>query len=373
MPYLPLLLAALAALFFSPPATAVAASDPGEFFISATLPLDAAKRASLRELVARDAEAAALFAELDAAVSQLRDREPQPLRVIHYEGLVNTDPRRIATVARLREMSDVALLVHHWQAAEDPRVAATLRRFIVAWAATYEPDGNDVNENKLHPLFVAYDGLRDTFSAAERERIDAWIGRLAAFHLEAVRTSRHLTNRYTKHIRLVAIFARILERDEWRELAVAGLKRFVTESLRPDGTSLDLERRDTLTYHASSLRPVIELAVITGPGGLALYEWESPKGGSIKKSVAYLVPYADGSKTREEWRNSVVDLDRRRAAEGLPHYQPGQLYDPRHARDVLEEASFFDPSLVPLVLRLRESRASRFASWTMVLNAAARP
>jgi endo-1,4-beta-xylanase len=366
-----LLVAAFVALVSPSFASAAEKHDPGEFSIRSTPPLDAPKRERLRELVARDPEAAALFAEIDSAARALQDRQPRPLRVLHYEGLVNTDPRRVATVASLREMDDVALLLHHWQASADPLSAAALRRFILAWGEAYEPTGNDVNENKLHPLFVAYDALRDTFPAPERERLDAWIARLGALHFQAVRESRHLTNRYTKHIRLVAILGRILDREEWRQTAEAGLKRFVAESLRADGTSLDLERRDTLTYHASALRPVIELAVIAGPRGRALYEWESPKGGSIRKSVNYLVPYADGSKTREEWRNSRVDLDRRRAAEGLAAYQPGRLYDPKNALRVLEEASFFDPSLLPLVLRLHGRPAARFAGWTMVLNAAA--
>ncbi len=365
---------ALALLPATARADAAEGSDnPGDFTIATTPPLDAAQRARLRELIATDAEAAALARSLRAEVEPLLDRQPRPLRVIHYEGIVHTDRRRIATVAQLREMSDVALVLRHWQATEDTRAADYLRRFTLAWASTYVPTGNDVNENKFYPLLVAYEALRPGFEPADRERVDAWITAMAELHAKEVANSRRFNNRYAKHVRLLALFGRILDREDWSAAAGEGLRRFVVHSLRPDGTSLDLERRDSLTYHTSALRPIIELALIAGDKGPELYAWVSPAGGSIKKSVDYVVPFASGEKTREEWRNTTVELDRRRAAAGLEEYRPGRLYEPRSALPLLEEASVFDPSLLPLVLKLHGSSATRFASWTMLVNAALSP
>ncbi len=268
-------------------------------------------------------------------------------------------------------MSDAAILFQYWQASGDPRAADTLRRLITAWASTYKPTGNDVNENKLYPLFTSYEGLRPTFDPAARTQIDDWIGMIGEKHADAIRQSSARTNRFTKSVRLVALFGRTLGRKDWTELATGGLKDFVTHSLRPDGTSLDLERRDTLTYHSSALRPMIDLAIVSGKEGADLYTWESPDGASLEKSVDYVVPYADGSKTRREWENTTVALDRERAAAGLEEYRPGRLYEPKDALRLVEEASYFDPGLMPLALALRESKAARFASWTMVVNAAA--
>ncbi len=365
-------LAAVACLIPLPMATAAATDDPGELSLRPTLPLNEEQRNRLRQIVSTDPEATAIFSSLKKEAASKLDLSPNPIPVLHYEGLLNTESRRIATVASLREMDDCALLLHYWQATGDPAAAATLCRFITSWAEIYQPTGNDVNENKLYPLFTAYEALRPTFPPETKAVIDSWVERLGDLHVKQVKTSTHLTNRYTKHIRLVAMFGRILERAEWQQAAVAGFKRFVTESLRPDGTSLDLERRDTLTYHTSALRPLIELAVIGGDEGAALYTWESPSGSSLKKSVDYVVPFAEGTKTREEWRNTTLDLDRRRAAAGIEAYRQGRLYETKDALPMLEEASFFDASLVPLVRKLHESRASRFGSWTMVVNAAAR-
>lgn len=79
-----------------------------------------------------------------------------------------------------------------------------------------------------------------------------------------------------------------------------------------------------------------------------------------------------GEKTREEWTNSKVDLDRRRAEAGLEHYRRGRLYDPKDALGVMQEASYFDPDLKRVVQHLIASDAKRFPTWQMLVNEAAR-
>lgn len=347
-------------------------AEVGEFSIPAVNPLQPAQLEALRELAEEDPEAEALTQQVEAEARPLLDAEPQPLEVIHYEGLVNTDPRRIATVEKLRQMGDVARLVRYWQVTGDERAAETLRGLIVAWSETYRLTGNDVNENKFYPLLVAYHALRDGFAEDERQAVDAWVTDLGQLHAKAVEESKHFTNRYSKHVRLTAISGMVLGREAWIESAHEGIRRFVTESLHDDGSSYDLEHRDTLTYHCSALRPPIELAMLAGEQGAALYRWESPEGGSLKKSVDYVVPYALGEKTHEEWVNTRVDLDRRRAEAGLEKYRPGRLFEPESATELMEEASYFDPSLMEVVRRLTDSDADRFPTWQTLINEAAR-
>ena len=351
---------------------ASAGGATGEFTIPSVNPLRPVQLEALRRLATSDDEAKAIAATAAAEAAPLLDATPRPLEVIHYEGLVNTDPRRVATVEKLRETAGVARLTRYWQVSGDRRAAAVLRRFVIAWARTYRPDGNDVNENKLYPLLVAYHGLRNDLPPADRALVDAWVQNLGELHAAAVRDSTHFTNRYAKHVRLAAICGMILGRDEWVATAHEGARRFVTESLYADGSSLDLKRRDTLTYHASALRPVVELAMLSGNDGGTLYTWESPRGGSIKRSVDLVVPYAMGEKTRKEWTKSEVGLDRRRAEAGLEKYQPGGTYDPKNALELMEEASYFDPALMRVVRHLIGGKAERFPTWQTLVNEAAR-
>lgn len=359
-------------VIFLPAFPRSACAEVGEFSIPAVSPLRPVELKRLRELVRDDAEAKELAAEIRRQAIPLLGVEPRSLPVIHYEGLVNTDPKRIATVKRLNQMAEVAWLVRYWQAFGDAKAAATLRRLILAWADRYQPTGNDVNENKFYPLLVAYEALRENVSGDDRQRVDPWVRRLGELHENAVKKSDHLTNRYSKSLRLLAIAGRILDRPDWVEAAHEGVKRFVRGSLHADGTSRDLKHRDSLTYHGSALRPPMELAILAGEGGRKLYAWTSANGGSLKKSVDFMVPYALGEKTRREWANTKVGLDRRRAEAGLEKYRPGRLYEPKDSLKVMELASYFDPSLLRVVRHLTDSEAKRFPTWQTLINEAAR-
>lgn len=348
--------------------------EMGELTIRDVAPLDAAQRLSMRQLVATEPAARRHLKEVEQVIAErkLLDAGPQPLAEIHYEGLLNTDPRRQSDVCRLREMDDVAVLVRHWQLTGEEATAAALRRFLEAWAATYIPTGNDVNENKLYPLFVAYHGLRESFPADSSEKVDAWIARLADLHLASAESSRVLSNRFTKRLRLLAVFSRILGRPDLQIVADEGTTRFVTGGLYPDGSSFDLKARDSLTYHCSALEPLLDMARLRGEEGIALYSRTSQSGASIRASVDFVMPYARGDDVREEWKQTTVELDRRRAASGIEKYRPGRLFEPREAQTLSELASFFDPKLILMVAKLLSLEDPSFATWILLENEAIR-
>ncbi len=345
-----------------------AAERVGEFSIRRTVLLTADQRLTLRKLVDTNAAAAGLLTELRREVEPILRTPPTPLESIDYEGLVNTDPRRIATVEKLRQMEDVSIVMQYWQATDDPAAAAWLRQVIAAWAKNYVPNGNDVNENKFYPLLVAYGSLRESFESPDQDRIDQWLQTIARLHHDVVVRADDPTNRYTKSVRLLAVTGRILDQPEWVDFAARGVQSYVSKGLRPDGTSLDLERRDSLTYHASGLRPMVEMAMMFPDQDL--YRWQSPDGSSIEKSVNYLIPFVDGSQTHREWVDTKVGLDRRRAAAGLEAYRTGRLYDPADALPLLREAAIFDPALMNLVRQVGGGAAGEYEDWTSVVNAA---
>jgi hypothetical protein len=347
------------------------AAPVGEVEIRSVFPLTPPQLERLAALTHKDAEAAELLRALEREGLSLLRRTPSPLKVIHYEGLVHTDPRRIEAVKHLEDMDDLACLLEWWQATADPRALQQGLRYIRDWSGAYQPTGNDVNENKLQPIIVAAISWRGHIPEEEWPSLAAWLQKMGDLHLAALKTDHDkLTNRFTKRLHLVATIGMALGQQEWLNDVRAAYRDFVAGGLFADGSSEDLRRRDTLTYHCSMLRPLLDLAQLLNDP--ALYKWESPTGSSVKKSVDYVIPYADGSKQRQEWLNTTVELDRKRAAAGLEEYRPGRLFDPAFALPMLEQASFFDDSLLPLVIKLSATQRQRFPTWRSVLNAAAR-
>ncbi|MEM6855143.1 MAG: alginate lyase family protein, partial [Planctomycetota bacterium] len=322
------------------------AAGVGEFEIPQTVLLDGAQLDRLAALIATDPEAKAIADRVVAEAQPALARGPEPLAVIHYEGLVNTDPRRVETVASLNQMGDIARLLRAWQVSQDAKIADHLRALILAWTQAYEITGNDVNENKFSPLLMAYASLRESFASEDRAQVDGWVQELGSLHAARVAAVGGVSNRYGKHLRITALCAAVLDHPAWRDAAVDGARRMIAHGLRPDGSSHDLEERDSLGYHGSAVRSLIAMSLLIprADDEPTLYDWVAPSGASIRKSVDFVLPYASGEKTREEWRNTKVELDRQRAAAGIAEYQPGRRYEPRQALPLMEAASLYDPT-----------------------------
>ena len=166
-----------------------------------------------------------------------------------------------------------------------------------------------------------------------------------------------------------------LNEPKFTDYAANEVKTYVENSLRPDGTSFDLEERDALSYHVSGLTPFLVLARELAPSGENLYDYQAPNGASLKKSVEFVAPYARGEREYPQWRNSKVELDRKRAAEGLAEYQPGVLWQPEDGLKMFEQATYFDAQWLPLVRKIAQptDKDARFATWNMVLLSAMAP
>ncbi len=339
--------------------------------IRQVVPVSPTQRQNIQKMPATDPALSLLRRDADAYL----DAKPIPLGEIFYQGQLDTHPRRVETEKSLADMDKLAALSEAYAATGDARYAAKAREFVLAWVKTYYPNGNSINENKLEPVFLAYDLLRDTFSAEEKERVESWIGRIARRQIETngwrnrEHSKKALDNWDSKRIKLVGVAGWILGEQEWIDYGIQGFKEYVARGLFADGTSVDLKTRDALSYHVSGLRPLLVMAMwadLKKPGeGRKLFDYVAPNGASLRKSVEYVVPYATGEKIREEWKNTTVGLDRERAAAGLAYYKPGKHFDPLSSLEMFQMASLFDPKFAPIATQLREKKGS--GAWLSLL------
>lgn len=183
-------------------------------------------------------------------------------------------------------------------------------------------------------------------------------------------------NHKTKHIKLVATIGLMLNNKEYVQYAIDNFKNYIANALYEDGTTHDLHQRDALSYHVSGLKPLLTFAITLGHFGesiqFAPFRYESPAGGSIKKSVDYVMPYAIGEKKHKEWVNTKVELDRQRAEAGLKKYQPGIIYKPEHSLEMFELAYYFDQDYKSIIQGLAKEGFKEYNSWFLLLIDVAR-
>jgi hypothetical protein len=216
---------------------------------------------NLRLLVETEPEARELWQQLQVRAESYLSEKPDPIERINYEGMLNNHPDRIATVSHLYDMMRVEIWLSAWLITGDSRYEKIMRQYLLAWAKTYKPTGNPINENKLDPLLTAAVVLADRLERNEKNIVLKWLKDLAEAEINSVETMPWSVenNWHPKRLKIVALAAEVLDNNEWRDWVVEETRNYIARALRPDGSSRDFEQRDALSYHISGVRPLLRL------------------------------------------------------------------------------------------------------------------
>lgn len=330
------------------------------------------EQTELRRLIEQDPEAAGCFKALRGAADRASKEDPDPVPRIITEGRLRDDPERVVTEKSLRDMGKIGALGYAYAVSKDPAYANQARRYLLAWAGVNHSVGNPINDTNLEQPIVTYDVVRDSCSAQDRDAIDHWLLEAANAEIETASSPKMpaKNNWHTHRLKIVGLIGLALRDDRLTRYAIDGLRNHIDVNLDSDGAGLDFHERDALHYHLYTLQPMLALAIAARHIAPGLYGFESPRGCSIRMGVQFLLPFCDGRKTHAEFVKSRVAFDKKRAASGDPHYTAGRLFEPKEGATVLTLASYFDPRLGPLALKLTSESAKRFASWDSVLIAA---
>lgn len=329
--------------------------------LAQSISLSEAQRTKLGQLVASDKEAAALFEPIKKHADGALKDDPNPIEKIETQGKLKSDPVKVRTHESLRDMKKIDALTWAFAVTREAKYAAKAKEFIGAWAKVNRPTGDPIDETQLEPIIVACD-LVGHDAAAE-----AWLRKLA--HAEMSAGKKGKANNWQSHrLKIVGLIGFLLKDKELIDFAVDGYHKHIEKNLHPDGSSFDFQERDALHYHCYDLEPLLALAVAAKMNAIDVYGVKAESGASLAKSVHFLVPYCDGTKTHAEFVNSKVAFDKKRADAGEERYKAGRLFDPKEAGDVLEPASAFELSLLALLAKVMGTGQAKYPAWQTVLN-----
>lgn len=290
-------------------------------------------------------------------------RPPGAIPVIHTEGtLPGRGIREISS--RAREDFPITLsLALAYRLTGDRAYAERAQVYLLAWAGTYRWSFNPIDETAFDTLIMATDLIDDALSAEARTRVDAFWHRLSSGYLAEMDGTpiNAITNWQSHRIKLATLSAFRTGDPALIDRARAAYRRHVTANILADGSVHDFHERDAIHYVTYNLDPLMTAALAAHRHGEDWFSWRNASEAGAREAVIWLLPYAAGERSHQEFVNSRIKFDADRARVGQPGYEGA--WDRAGAVNTLKLASLLDPQFCEPARALQEATQRPPALW----------
>lgn len=292
-----------------------------------------------------DAPAPALTALEKAAATPPADK-PQAMPVVHTEGTLPHTGIHDQSNAAMRDpgyMLDLALM---WRQTGDKASLARLATYLAAWTKIYHPSFNPIDETRFDSLIAAYSLSKSALPLSTVEQTADFLRALGQGYLD--RIERHRSdahgvwrNNWQSHrIKLATLAAAALRDDAMFARARAAFIAQLSVNMRPDGEVLDFSERDALHYVVYDLEPLVLAALAAQSRGEDWLHLPGKEGQTLAAGLDWLLPYAEGRRTHQEFVNTPIRFDKERAAAGVKGFSG--LWNRFTAKSLFWSASVLD-------------------------------
>ncbi|MGC6388828.1 alginate lyase family protein [Ewingella sp. S1.OA.A_B6] len=265
-----------------------------------------------------------------AATSLLRSvdahlaNNPDALPHLHTEGtLLHRGIRDESEVAEkdLPLMRDAALA---WRLNGDSRYLNQTSRYLAAWVNTYQPSYDPIDETHFESLIIAYSVTQHALAPDLRNATQTFLRQMAQGYVKRIIQAKQkphpstifMDNWQSHRIKLVTMIAFVLDDKPLQEQAKMLFKQQTGENINADGSVFDFYERDALHYVVYDLEPLTMAALAAARGGQHWSYLGHDRGGNLAQALDWLVSYADGRKTHQEYQHSSVPFDAARREAG---------------------------------------------------------
>jgi hypothetical protein len=299
---------------------------------------------------------------LDGANGALA-REPDAVPHVHTEGTLPHAGIWDISVKAEEDWGAMLNLGLAWQMTHDQRYLHALDKYLNAWMDTYKADFNPIDETNFDRVIIAYDLAKADLPEATRTKTDAFLKAMSEGYLQQIQTKKDAGNWQSHRIKLATLTAYSLGDDSLVSQAKQTFDDHLKVNILPDGSTYDFHLRDALHYATYDLEPLTTAALAAKAHG---QDWFHGTAGqpSLAMAIEWLVPYANGTQTHEEFVHSPVKFDAQRAQAGVPGFSG--TWDPGHSAYLFQLASFFDPKYQAIVDELSK-KGSHAQVWSTLL------
>ncbi|HEX3378935.1 MAG TPA: alginate lyase family protein [Paraburkholderia sp.] len=318
----------------------------------AAMNLCAAPALQTSERTNADPGVKALVANVQAHLNE----QPHALAKLHTEGTLPHEgiyDQSVEAEKDLDLLRDAALA---WRATSDDRFLKLVDRLLYAWVTTYQPSFNPIDETRFEGLILAYDMTASALPVKTRNAAMGFLTKLGNGYIAQIDAQpRPLTgtfrNNWQSHrIKLIAMAAFTLDNRKMINTAQRLFVEHIGDNIAPDGSTIDFGERDALHYVTYDLQPLVTAALAARRHNRNWLQEKGANGATLLAALNWLVPFATGSQTHEEFVHSNVAFDAKRREAGLPGYS-GQ-WDPKNATELFHLAARLDGRFTPVALQL---------------------
>ncbi|MGF6872497.1 alginate lyase family protein [Paraburkholderia sp. MM5477-R1] len=294
----------------------------------------------------------ALVANVQAHLNE----QPHALAKLHTEGTLPHEgiyDQSVEAEKDLDLLRDAALA---WRATSDDRFLKLVDRLLYAWVTTYQPSFDPIDETRFEGLILAYDMTASALPVKTRNAAMAFLTKLANGYIAQIDAQpRPLTgtfrNNWQSHrIKLIAMAAFTLDNRKMINAAQRLFVEHIGDNIAPDGSTIDFGERDALHYVTYDLQPLVTAALAARRHNRNWLQEKGANGATLLAALNWLVPFATGAQTHEEFVHSNVAFDAKRREAGLPGYSGP--WDPKNATELFHLAARLDGRFTPVALQL---------------------
>ena len=313
----------------------------------------------------------------DAVIQSLRNNvaslfagQARAIPHVHTEGTLPHQGIRDESVEAERDLPLIRDEAELWQGSRDPQALERLTLLLDGWASVYQPNFNPIDETNFDAFIDAYAIAKDDLPAATRTKLAALIRAWGEGYIQAMQSlvipvdksgtqattevrngSKWATNWQSHRIKLATLSAVALDDAKMFEAARALYRKQIGTNLHADGLSTDFEERDALHYTVYDLEPLVRAAMAARLRGEDWLSLKGDNGASLAAALNWLVPYATGEKTHEEYVHTKIKFDLQRRDAGMPGFSG--MWEPASANNLFWTAATLDAAYVPVAKSLK--------------------
>lgn len=268
----------------------------------------------------------AVIKSLQDDAQRRRSDQSRAVSRLHTEGTLPHQGIWDQSVGAAKDLPRMRSLALIWRASQNAQALNELDGLLASWAAVYQPSLNPIDETGFDAMIDAFAIAKADLQPATRKRVTQFLQHWASAYLKQMehppKPARGIwTNNWQSHrIKLLTMMAAALGDEPMFEAAGRQFRQQLNQNLHADGRSIDFDERDALHYVVYDLEPLTRAALAAQTRQQDWLNMEADNGASLKKAINWLLPFASGVQSHQEFANTSVKFDLQRRAAGLPGY-----------------------------------------------------